>query len=173
MEIKEQVDVARTSQTSTDKKASPKDTLETYKAKYPDQAEDLETMLGRLQALKNFVDKNLNDLEDYAKLAKTIKGLFDTSVHTFESGLTQKEKQFTTLVDFTIDVAGVEQLKLFVQHCFQKFSHPIKKSPTMKMKKSLAPRNSDTLVLMKKKSPTMKKKLTTTSTHVTIVFIIL
>ena len=126
MEIKEQVDVARTSQTSTDKKASPNDTLETYKAKYPDQAEDLETMLGRLQALKNFVDKNLNDLEDYAKLAKTIKGLFDTSVHTFESGLTQKEKQFTTLIDFTIDVGGVEQLKLFVQHCFEKFSHPIK-----------------------------------------------
>ena len=126
MEIKEQVDVARTSQTSTDKKASPNDTLETYKAKYPGQAEDLETMLGRLQALKNFVDKNLNDLEDYAKLAKTIKGLFDTSVHTFESALTQKEKQFTTLIDFTIDVGGVEQLKLFVQHCFEKFSHPIK-----------------------------------------------
>ena len=126
MEIKEQVDVARTSQTSTDKKASPKDTLETYKAKYPDQAEDLETMLGRLQALKNFVDKNLNDLEDYAKLAKTTKGLFDTSVHSFESVLTQKEKQFTTLIDFTINVGGVEQLKRFVQHCFEKFSHLIK-----------------------------------------------
>ena len=54
-DIKEQVDVARTSQTSTDKKASPNDTLETYKAKYPDQAEDLEAMLERLQALKIFV----------------------------------------------------------------------------------------------------------------------
>ena len=126
MEIKEQVDVARTSQTSTDKKASPTDTLETYKAKYPDQAEDLETMLERLQALKNFVDKDLNDPEDYAKLGKTIKGLFDTSVYRFESALTQKEKQFTTLIDFTVDVGGVEQLKLFVQHCFEKFSHPIK-----------------------------------------------
>ena len=60
-DINEQVHVALTSQTSTDKKASPNDTLETYKAKYPDQAEDLETMLERLQALKNFVDKNLND----------------------------------------------------------------------------------------------------------------
>ena len=76
MEIKEQVDAARTSRTSKDKKASPNDTLKAYKAKYPDQAEDLETMLERLQALKNFVDKNLNDLEDYAKLAKTIEGLF-------------------------------------------------------------------------------------------------
>ena len=126
MEIKEQVDAARTSRTSTGKKASPNDTLKAYKAKYPDQAEDLETMLERLQALKNFVDKNLNDLEDYAKLAKTIEGLFDTSVHTFESAGTQKEKQFTTLIDFTIHVGGVEQLKLFVQHCFEKFSHPIK-----------------------------------------------
>ena len=122
-DIKEQVHVART---STDKKASPNDTLETYKAKYPDQAEDLETMLERLQALKNFVDKNLNDLEDYAKLAKTIEGLFDTSVHTSESAGTQNEKQFTTLIDFTIHVGGVEQLKLFVQHCFEKFSHLIK-----------------------------------------------
>ena len=60
-DIKEQVNVAPTSQTSTDKKASPNDTLERYKAKYPDQAEDLETMLERLQALKDFVDKNLND----------------------------------------------------------------------------------------------------------------
>ena len=117
-DIKEQVDVART---STDKKASPNDTLETYKAKYPDQAEDLETMLERLQALKNFVDKDLNDPEDYAKLGKTIEGLFDTSVHTTNSALTQKEKQFTALIDFTI-----EQLKLFVQHCFEKFSHVIK-----------------------------------------------
>ena len=122
-DIKEQVHVART---STDKKASPNDALETYKAKYPDQAEDLETMLERLQGLKNFVDKDLNDPEDYAKLGKTIEGLFDTSVHTTHSALTQKEKQFTALIDFAIDVGGVEQLKLFVQHCFEKFSHLIK-----------------------------------------------
>ena len=92
-DIKEQVHVARTSQTSTDKKASPNDTLETYKAKYPDQAEDLETMLKRLQALKNFVNKNLNDLEDYAKVGRqTIQGLFVTSVHTYESTGTQEKK---------------------------------------------------------------------------------
>ena len=127
MEITEQVDVARTSQTSTDKKASPNDTLETYKAKYPDQAEDLETMLKRLQAFKNFVAKNLNDPEDYAKLGRqTIEGLFDTSVHTFESAGTQEEKEFITLIEFTIDVGGAEQLKLFVQHCFKKFSYLIK-----------------------------------------------
>ena len=126
-DIKQQVDVARTSQTSTDKKASPNDTLETYKAKYPDQAEDLETMLERLQALKNFVDKNLNDLEDYAKVGRqTNHGLFVTSVHTYESTGTQEEKQFITLMEFTIDVGGAEQLKLFVQHCFKKFSYLIK-----------------------------------------------
>ena len=125
-DIKQQVDVARTSQTSTDKKASPNDTLETYIVKHPDQAEDLETMLERLQALKNFVAKNLNDPEDYATLGKqTIEGLFETSVHTFESAGTQEEKEFITLIEFTIDVGGAEQLKRFVQHCFKKFSYLI------------------------------------------------
>ena len=123
-DIKEQVDVAWT---STDKKASPNDTLEAYKAKYPDQAEDLETMLERLEALKNFVDKNLNGPVDYATLGKqTIEGLFETSVHTFESAGTQEEKEFITLIEFTIDVGGAEQLKRFVQHCWKKFSYLIK-----------------------------------------------
>ena len=125
-DIKQQVDVARTSQTSTDKKASANDTLETYIVKHPDQAEDLETMLERLQVLKNFVAKNLNDPEDYATLGKqTIEGLFETSVHTFESAGTQEEKEFITLIDFTIDVGGAEQLKRFVQHSFKKFSYLI------------------------------------------------
>ena len=124
-DIKEQVDVART---STDKKASPNDTLETYKAKYPDQAEDLETMLERLQALKNFVDKDLNDPEDYAKLGKTTEGLFDTSVLTNQSAGTRDEKQSTTLIEFTIDVGGAEQMKLFVQHCWKNFSYLIKEA---------------------------------------------
>ena len=125
-DIKEQVDVARTSQTIAHKKASPNDTLETYIVKHPDQAEDLETMLERLQALKNFVAKNLNDPEDYATLGKqTIEGLFETSVHTFESAGTQEEKEFITLIEFTIDVGGAEQLKRFVQHCFKKFSYLI------------------------------------------------
>ena len=125
-DIKEQVDVARTSQTIADKKASPNDTLETYIVKHPDQVEDLETMLERLQALKNFVAKTLNDPEDYATLGKqTIEGLFETSVHTFESAGTQEEKEFITLIEFTIDVGGAEQLKRFVQHCFKKFSYLI------------------------------------------------
>ena len=125
-DIKEQVDVARTSQSIADKKVSPNDTLETYIVKHPDQAEDLETMLERLQAVKNFVAKNLNDPEDYATLGKqTIEGLFETSVHTFESAGTQEEKEFITLIEFTIDVGGAEQLKRFVHHCFKKFSYLI------------------------------------------------
>ena len=124
MEIKEQVDVARASK---DKKASADDTLEAYKTKYPHLAENLGTMLKRLQVLKNFVDNNLNDPEDYAKLGKqTIEGLFVTSVHTFESAGTREENEFTTLIEFTIHVGGAEQLKLFVQHCFKKFSCLIK-----------------------------------------------
>ena len=122
-EMKERVDVART---STDKRASLDDTLKEYKAKYPDQAEDLETMLERLQALKNFVDKDLNDPEDYAKLGKTTEGLFDTSVLTNQSAGTRDEKQSTTLIEFTIDVGGAEQMKLFVQHCWKNFSYLIK-----------------------------------------------
>ena len=122
-DITEQVDVTWT---STDKKASPNDALETYKAKYPDQAEDLETMLERLQALKNFVDKNLNDPVDYAKVCKTTEGLFDTSVLTNQSAGTRDEKQSTTLIEFTIDVGGAEQMKLFVQHCWKNFSYLIK-----------------------------------------------
>ena len=123
-EMKEPVDVART---STDKRASLDDTLKAYKAKYPDQAEDLETMLERLQALKNFVDKDLNDPEDYAKLGKqTIAGLVNTNIRRSESAGTQEEKQFITLIEFTIDVGGAEQFKLFVQHCFKKFSYLIK-----------------------------------------------
>ena len=125
-DIKQQVDVARTSQTSTDKKASPTDTLKEYKAKYPDQAEDLETMLERLQALKNFVDKNLNDPEDYAKLGLMIAGLVHTSLDMCKSAGSQEEKQFITLTEFTIDVCGAEQLKLFAEHCFEKFSYLIK-----------------------------------------------
>ena len=123
-EMKERVDVART---STDERASLDDTLKEYKAKYPDQAEDLETMLERLQALKNFVDKDLNDPEDYAKLGKqTIAGLVETNFRRSESAGTQEEKQFITLIEFTIDVGGAEQFKLFVQHCFKKFSYLIK-----------------------------------------------
>ena len=124
-EMKERVDVART---STDKRASLDDTLKEYKAKYPDQAEDLETMLERLQALKNFVDKDLNDPEDYAKLGKTTEGLFDTSVLTNQSAGTRDEKQSTTLIEFTIDVGGAEQMKLFVQHCWKNFSYLIKEA---------------------------------------------
>ena len=125
-DIKEQVDVARTSQTTADKKASPNDTLEAYKAKYPDQAEDLETMLERLETLKNFVDKNLNGPVDYAKVSKTIEGLFHTSCLTVKSAVTGEKKQFTTLLEFTIEVGGAEQLKLFVQHCWKKFIYLIK-----------------------------------------------
>ena len=125
--IKKWVDVARTSQTSTDKKSSPNDTLKAYKAKYPDQAEDLEKMLERIQALKNFLDKDLNDPEDYAKLGRqTIAGLVETNIRRSEYTGTQEEKQFITLIEFTIDVGGAEQLKLFVQHCFKKFSYLIK-----------------------------------------------
>ena len=101
------------------------DTLE-YMFKHPDQAEDLETMLIRLQALKKFVDKNLNDPYDYATVGKlTLEGLYKTSIHTAKSAGTREAKQFTTLTEFIIDVGGAEKLKLFVQHCFKKYRYAL------------------------------------------------
>ncbi|CAH3195024.1 unnamed protein product [Porites evermanni] len=117
-EIKEDVYVACV---NTDLKASPNDTLETCIVKHPDKAENLITMLNRLQALKNFVDKNLNDPDDYATMGKlTLEGLFKTS-----SPGTPEAKQFTTLTEFIIDAGGAEKLKLFVQHCFKKYSYAL------------------------------------------------
>ena len=101
------------------------DTLE-YMFKHPDQAEDLETMLIRLQALKNFVDKNLNDPDDYATVGKlTLEGLCKTSMLTATSAGTPEAKQFTILTEFIIDVGGAEKLKLFVRHCFKKYSYAL------------------------------------------------
>ena len=113
---------------NTDLKASPNDTLETCTVKHPDKAENLITMLNRLQALKNFVDKNLNDPDDYATVCKlTLEGLFKTSSRTAESAGTPEAKQFTTLTEFIIDAGGAERLKLFVQHCFKKYSYALTK----------------------------------------------
>ena len=122
-ETEEEVNVACV---NTDLKASPNDTLETYIFIHPDQAEDLETMLNKLQALKNFVDENLNDPDDYARVGKLIlKGLCETSTHLAKSAGTREAKQFTTLTEFIIDVGGAEKLKLFVQHCFKKYSYAL------------------------------------------------
>ena len=101
------------------------DALE-YMIKHPDQAEDLETMRIRLQALKNFVDKNLNDPYDYATVGMlTLEGLCKTSMLTATSAGTPEAKQFTILTEFIIDVGGAEKLKLFVQHCFKKYSYAL------------------------------------------------
>ena len=83
-------------------------------------------MLNKLQALKNFVDENLNDPDDYARVGKLIlKGLCETSTHLAKSAGTREAKQFTTLTEFIIDVGGAEKLKLFVQHCFKKYSYAL------------------------------------------------
>ena len=111
---------------NTDLKASPNDTLETCTVKHPDKAENLITMLNKLQALKNFVDENLNDPDDYATVGKlTLEGLFETSILTAKSAGTPEAKQFTTLTEFIIDAGGAEKLKLFVQHCFNKYSYAL------------------------------------------------
>ena len=122
-ETEEEVNVACV---NTGLKASPNDTLETCTVKHPDKAENLITMLNRLQALKNFVDKNLNDPDDYATVGKlTLEGLFETSILTAKSAGTREAKQFTTLTECIIDVGGAEKLKLFVQHCFKKYSYAL------------------------------------------------
>ena len=54
-----------------------------------------------------------------------LKGLCETSTHLAKSAGTREAKQFTTLTEFIIDVGGAEKLKLFVQHCFKKYSYAL------------------------------------------------
>ena len=105
-----------------DWEALPNDTLDQYKVIYPEQTESLQTILNRLQALKTFVDSNSNHPDEFYKVAtQTVNGLRKTSVQSGMSAGTPEAAQFTTLLDFTVDVGGVEELKRFVQYCFEEY----------------------------------------------------
>ena len=105
-----------------DLEALPNDTLDQYKVNYPEQAESLQTIFNRLQALKTFVDSNSNDPDEFYKVAtQTVNGLRKTSVQSGMSAGTPEAAQFTTLLDFIVDVGGVEELKRFVQYCFEEY----------------------------------------------------
>ena len=105
-----------------DWEALPNDTLDQYKVNYPEQAESLQTILNRLQALNTFVDSNSNDPDEFYKVAtQTVNGLRKTSVQSGMSAGTPEAAQFTTLLDFIVDVGGVEELKRFVQYCFEEY----------------------------------------------------
>ena len=105
-----------------DLEALPNDTLDQYKVNYPEQAESLQTIFNRLQALKTFVDSNSNDPDEFYKVAtQTVNGLRKTSVQSGMSAGTPEAAQFTTLLDFIVDVEGVEELKRFVQYCFEEY----------------------------------------------------
>ena len=76
-------------------------------------------MFDRLQALEKFVDSNSNQ---YSKLVKEIiPCVFETTFNTGLSAGTQEADQFTTLLDFIIDIGGTGTLKRFVQHCFKEY----------------------------------------------------
>lgn len=77
----QEVNVARE---NTDWKARPEDTLQTYIVKYPEQAGDLETMFYTLQALKSFVDNDLNHPEEYDKVGKQIFHFFAWNAKYFQ-----------------------------------------------------------------------------------------
>ena len=105
-----------------DWEALPNDTLDQYKVTYPEQAESLQTIFNRLQALKTFVDSNANHPDEFYRVAtQTVNGLRKTSVQSGMSAGTPEAAQFTTLLDFTVDVGGVEELKRFVQYCFEEY----------------------------------------------------
>ena len=105
-----------------DLEALPNDTLDQYKVNYPEQAESLQTIFNRLQALKTFVDSNSNHPDEFYKVAtQTVNGLRKTSVQSGMSAGTPEASQFTTLLDFIVDVGGVEELKRFVQYCFEEY----------------------------------------------------
>ena len=105
-----------------DWEALPNDTLDQYKVNYPEQAESLQTIFNRLQALKTFVDSNSNHPDEFYKVAtQTVNDLRKTSVQSGMSAGTPEADQFTTLLDFIVDVGGVEELKRFVQYCFEEY----------------------------------------------------
>ena len=105
-----------------DWEALPNDTLDQYKVNYPEQAESLQTIFNRLQALKTFVDNNSNHPDEFYKVAtQTVNGLRKTSVQSGMSAGTPEAAQFTTLLDFIVDVGGVEELKRFLQYCFEEY----------------------------------------------------
>ena len=105
-----------------DWEALPNDTLDQYKVNYPEQAESLQTIFNRLQVLKTFVDSNANHPDEFYRVAtQTVNGLRKTSVQSGMSAGTPEAAQFTTLLDFTVDVGGVEELKRFVQYCFEEY----------------------------------------------------
>jgi len=105
-----------------DWEALPNDTLDQYKVNYPEQAESLQTIFNRLQALKTFIDSNSNHPDEFYKVAtQTVNGLRKTSVQSGMSAGTPEAAEFTTLLDFTVDVGGVEELKRFVQYCFEEY----------------------------------------------------
>ena len=117
----QEVNVARE---NTDWKARPEDTLETYIVKYPEQAGDLETMFYTLQALKSFVDNDLNHPEEYDKVGKQIFHFLLGTPSTFnviKSEGTPEAKQLALRVEFTVEVGGVEDLKRFAEHCFNRY----------------------------------------------------
>ena len=99
-------------------------TLQKYKVNYPDQAESLQSMFDRIQALKNFVDSILNHPDqdckpnDYLKVKEEIlDGLFRTSVTLHRA----EADQMTTLMDFAVDIEAAKVLKRFAQHCFHRY----------------------------------------------------
>ena len=105
-----------------DWEALPNDTLDQYKVNYPEQAESLQTIFNRLQALKTFVDSNSNHPDEFYKVAtQTVNGLRKTSVQSGMFAGTPEADQFTTLLDFIVDVGGVQELKRFVQYCFEEY----------------------------------------------------
>ena len=105
-------------------------TLERYKMNYPDQDESVHTMFNRILALKNFVDNNFSEPDEYSKVGDEIlDGLHDTSytTHKASSGTSETE-HFTILLDFAVDIEAAEVLKRFAQHCFRQY-YQLKEEP--------------------------------------------
>ena len=103
---------------NTDWKASPNDTLEKYKIRYPDHADSLETMLNSLEALKNFVDhpRKFDEV-----IHRSVRDLLKMTFVDMDKSGTPEAEKLSTLVDFAIIVGGAEKLKQFAQHCFNEY----------------------------------------------------
>ena len=96
-------------------------TLNTYMLSYPELSEKLQTMFNSIETLRNFADSSFNKPKEYAKLGEMLEGLFNISYNIYTSAGTSDADQFTTLVDFVIDIEGAEVLQRLTQYCFKDY----------------------------------------------------
>ena len=108
-------------QTTIEWQVSHNATLRAYKLNYPELSNNLQQMFDWMQALKSFVDSSSSRHEEYSRVGEMVDGLATTSYNTYTSAGTPEALQFTTILNFTVDIEGAEVLQRFASHCFKDY----------------------------------------------------